>query len=95
MKYPKTIEVGRDIYKIKFVKKFKDGVTLGETDPEKLEIRILKGMSKRETLSCFIHEVIHALEFSHEIGIKHKLVYQLERAALELILDNFLYPGKL
>lgn len=86
-KYPKKIYIRNDVYKVVFKEGLKD---FGDTDPVKLVIRIKSGMSKRETFSTFIHEVLHALEFSHDIKIKHKQVHKMERALFELLVDNFL-----
>jgi len=89
IKYPKTIEVLGETYKIKFVRRFKDD-TVGLCDPNNHTITILKGMTKKETLCTFIHEVLHALSFEGDFKIKHKTIYSLERAIFELIMDNFL-----
>lgn len=85
--YPKKVFVTNEYYRIQFCKRMKD---FGLTDPVKLVIKIKAGMSKRETFCTFIHELIHAIEFSHNIKIKHKTVYKLERALFELLVDNFL-----
>lgn len=85
--YPKQLWVKGDSYKILFVKNLK---FLGETDSEKHTIKIKAGMSKNETFRTFIHEALHALEFSYPIKIKHKTVYKLEKAIFQLFIDNFL-----
>ena len=85
-KYPKKIHVGCEVYKILFVK-MKD---YGETDSGTRTIKIKKGLSPRETLRTFIHEMIHCAEFEFDIPLKHKVVYKLEEALFNMLFDNFL-----
>lgn len=86
-KYPKKIYVRDEVYKVVFCKRLKD---FGETDPVKRIIRIKHGMSRREIFSTFLHEVLHAIEFEHDLIIRHSLVYQLEKGIFEVLVDNFL-----
>lgn len=91
-KYPRRVYVRDSYYKILFVEaedKDLDGA-IGICDPARQFIKIRKGMSPRETLATFIHEMAHALEFEYNIPIKHKAVYKLEKAVFNLLLDNFL-----
>ncbi len=89
--YPKTLRLGDEVYKVKFVRKFKGcGKTLGECDPEKKEIRIRYGQTPEETFKTFLHEVCHGLiEFEHDIEIKHRMIYKLEIALYQFFIDNF------
>lgn len=88
--YPKTLHIGSEIYKVKFVRKFKDKSTLAECDPGDMEIRILCGQTPEETFMCFIHEILHALvEFENDIEIKHNLIYSLEKPIYQFLRDNF------
>jgi hypothetical protein len=86
-KYPKKIYIKNETYRIVFTDKIEH---YGDTDPVKNLIRIRAGMSRRETFNTFVHELIHAMEFTHNIKLKHKAVYKLERAIVELLVDNFL-----
>lgn len=89
--YPKTLHIGSEIYRIKFVRKFKDKSTLAECDPSDLEIRIRCGQTSEETFQCFIHEILHALvEFENDIEIKHSLIYKLEKPLVQFIRDNII-----
>lgn len=85
--YPKTISFGLETYKIKFSKRLK---CYGMTDPETKTITIKAGLSPRLTLTTFIHELLHVVEFEHPLKISHKMVYELEKALVELLIDNFL-----
>lgn len=88
-KYPKKIYIRNECYKIKFTKRIQH---FGDTDPVSRVIRIRAGMSKRETFKTMIHELLHALSFEggKRLKMRHKLVYALEDAITELLLDNFL-----
>jgi len=85
--YPKSIHFSLQTYEIRFVKNLKH---YGDTDPEKKLIRIKAGLSPRMTLTTFVHELLHVIEFEHPLKLAHKTVYSLEAAILELLLDNFL-----
>lgn len=85
--YPKAVYFGTEIYKLVFKKGFD---CYGETDWEKKTITIKAGLSPRQILSTFIHELLHVIEGEQPLKIKHSDVYSLERAILEILLDNFL-----
>lgn len=83
--YPKKIRLNGDVWTVKFVE-MKDA---GETDPNTYEIKICKGMTKKETFKTFIHELLHVIEFTEDLPIPHKLVYKLEDAIFDLWDQNF------
>jgi hypothetical protein len=85
--YPKRIYFADECYSIKFKKKLD---CYGKTCATKKAIIIKQGMSHRETLATFIHELLHLIEFEAPMKIKHKTVYKLEKAITEILLDNFL-----
>ena len=73
------------------MEKFKDEKTLGECRFDQRQIALKKGMSERETIKSFIHEILHALQ--HERGISrtdltHKGIYDLEGALYYLVFHN-------
>lgn len=83
--YPKEIYCTNEVYRLLFVK---DLPGYGVTDWAKKTIKIKKGISPRETFKTFVHEVLHVIEFEYGIKIKHKTIYALEPAIVEVILDN-------
>lgn len=89
-KIPKYFEIGRETWEIRWVNKFKDRQQVGESDPEKRIIRIRKGMTTKETWATLIHELLHAFEAEYDIKLKHKQIYELDRAVSEFIVDNFI-----
>lgn len=85
--YPKEIQFCAETYKIIF----KKGLDCyGETDPGAKTIKIKDGLSPRNLFATFVHEIIHVIELELPFRIKHKDVYKLEKAIVELFLDNFL-----
>lgn len=90
--YPKSLVIGDQVYKVKWVKDFKrGGNTLAECDPSDLTITIKTGQSREETMKCFIHELLHAVvEFEGDIDIPHSLIYKLEEPIFRFIKDNLL-----
>lgn len=85
--YPKKIHFGDEVYKIIFKKNLS---CYGETDPVKKTIKIKDGLSSRQLLATIVHELLHVAEFEVPISLKHKTVYKLEQAIMEILLDNFL-----
>lgn len=85
--YPKKIHFGEEIYTVSFKKGLK---CFGQTDPSKKLITIKLGLSPRQTLATFIHELLHMIEFDHPLKMSHAMVYELEKAITEILLDNFL-----
>jgi Zn-dependent peptidase ImmA (M78 family) len=85
--YPNKIHFSDVVYRVKFKKGLK---CYGYTDSSKKLIVIKKGISPRQTLCTFVHELLHVIEFDHPVKIKHKTIYKLEAAIVELLLDNFL-----
>lgn len=85
--YPKTVQFGIEVYKLKF----KKGLDCyGYTDSGTKTITIKDGLSPRMTLATYVHELLHVIEFEHPLKLKHKTIYKLEAAIVELLLDNFL-----
>lgn len=88
-KYPKSMVINEEDWRIQFVKVIeKDPTICGMAYPERI-IKIKKGMSRSETMSTFIHELIHACEFEGDFDIPHKLVYRLEKLIVDLLMVNF------
>jgi len=89
--YPKYIYCGNERYKVKFKKNLN---CFGITDAGARTITIKSNLSPRALLATFVHELLHVIEFETPIKIKHKKVYALEAAVVELLIDNFLMSGK-
>jgi hypothetical protein len=65
--------------------------TLAECRYDTKQILIKAGQPETENWKCFIHEVLHAIEFEYCIPIPHKIIYLLEEAIFKFIkLNGFL-----
>jgi hypothetical protein len=88
--YPKTLVIGDEEYSVKFVGIIRgDKSVLGICDPSSKEILIKKGISAPDKFATLIHEILHAIEAEYEINIPHSLVYKLDHALIDLLLQNF------
>lgn len=83
--YPKSLLINGEYWKIRFVNKLPG--CLGECDPSEMEIRIKRGLGSEERLKTFLHEAVHAMEFSYNFQIKHSHVYKLENGMFDLLVD--------
>jgi hypothetical protein len=85
--YPREVFIADECYKVRFKKNLD---CYGITDSETKTITIKDGLSPRALLATYIHELLHAVEFEKPIKLPHKLVYDLESAIVEMLVDNFL-----
>lgn len=85
--YPTKIYYQSECYKVKFKRNLD---CFGKTDGNRKEIVIKANLSARETMATLVHELLHVIEFETPIKLKHKNIYKLERAIVDMLLDNFL-----
>ena len=85
--------INDSIWKVLFVKSIKYGNKnkgiVGITDFSSQEIHIKTNQSKTETLSTFIHEILHAMDEEYDMKLTHKQIYQLEEAIMDFMASNF------
>lgn len=78
-----------EIWHVKFVdKKRLPEDTWGICDPSTNEILILKTLSPTITFDTWLHEILHAIEFSYDLKIPHDLIVKLEEPIREFIKQN-------
>lgn len=65
-------------------------ITVGYCSFDKRKIYIRKDLSFFESLSTFVHEVLHAIEFEYKIDLKHEIIYSLDEPIAKILLDNWL-----
>ena len=91
LKIPKEIEISGYTYKILFVDKLEDPDTpadkymLGQCDPVRFEIKILKGQNKDSEMSTFIHECIEAINEHYAIEMKHRQIVAFENGMFQML----------
>lgn len=95
--FPREILVGDAIYTVRFVRKIDDGTKIPEgsdleivglCDPSEKEILILQGLDPLERFKALVHELLHCLEFEHDIEMPHTLIYKLEEPIVQLLIEN-------
>lgn len=68
---------------------------LGFCDGHSKLIFILRGQSPKDRFKAVVHELLHALEFEHDIKhFRHDLIYSLENPIVKLWIDNRLKPRR-
>lgn len=98
MKIPHKVKIKPGVfYTVVWVDRFDDPEQIGWTadgvgtkarpEPGPKMIYLKKGMSRKETLEIFVHEVLHAIEFEYGITLPHKIVYALQ-GPLALVLTQ-------
>lgn len=88
---PISIQLARHVkYEVLWTKDFKDGATLGETRFDPNQIAIQLDQSNKETVHTYIHEVLHAISQTYDVGLTETQVIKLEKA-----LYYIMKPGNL
>lgn len=90
MRLPRKLWVGDVEYTVKFVRKIPDPdpKCIGLCCSSEQVIYILQGLSPKERLETFVHELLHAFEFEYEIAIPHQLIYALEKPVVNFLVEN-------
>lgn len=79
MKIPHKVKIKPGVfYEVVWVDKFDDPDQLGYCTADKRLIYIKKDLSEKESMTIFLHELLHALEFEYGLKIPHKLIYSLQ-----------------
>lgn len=86
--YPNTMLVGDSVWEIKLVKDIQQSDAYGACDPQCKTIYLEMAQTRKEMMSTFLHELIHAIEIEYGLTIRHKLVNNLEVALTNLIVEN-------
>lgn len=90
VKIPPSIRIkARVTYEVVYSDLIKDDPNcVGYCDPDTHQIILRNGLSETELAKCFIHEVLHALEFEYGLPLPHRLVYKLEAAIFKFLVLN-------
>lgn len=96
MKIPAKVRITSKVsYEVVFAEKVADDPEcrgICRFDPK--QIVLLMGQSEQMMVKTFLHEVLHAVDHEHEIGLQHKHVYALEDALAKLFRLNKLFSKK-
>ena len=93
--YPKTLKINDEIWDVKFKRRLTQKDDVGLCCPSDMSLYIKLGNDRNELLKIFIHEILHAIENSYDFEIVNRhdegdLVYKLEAAIYQVLIDNFL-----
>lgn len=85
--------IGDAVWSVAFTKVIKYGKDnkgiVGLTDYSNNSIQIKTNQSKVETLSTFVHEILHAMDEEHKLKLTHEQIYGLEEAIMNFLASNF------
>lgn len=88
--YPHRVRIGKVWYNIVWAKVIEgDTEAAGLCDGNAKQITLVQGLTRKELLRVFVHELIHALEFEHLIPIPHNLVKQIDEPLAMALVANF------
>ena len=77
---PSSVRITPDItYEVAWVDSFKNENTLGETRLDTKQILIKKGLSPLETVSTYLHEILHAVSEETSANLTENQVLALEK----------------
>lgn len=84
---PNKVQVGRKVfYDVLWYKNQEDYV--GLSVPDKKEIRLALIKDPKETTKTYLHELLHAVSDTHDIGLTEQQVSKLESSFYYLLKDN-------
>lgn len=90
--FPKQVTVGDSIWRIVFVRKVRlvknPENVMAATCAETQTIEIVYGLSRKELLETFLHEVMHAIEYEYDINIPHDVIYKMEPGLASFFAEN-------
>jgi hypothetical protein len=81
MKLPKQVRVRKKTYKIKRTPS--NYTAIGESDPNKYEIRLDKDMVGKLLNSTFKHELLHAISDEYNLNWDHRIIKRFEKLFTE------------
>jgi len=92
-KFPPKIRIKpRTAYEVIWNSNLGEGEHLGEMRPISKQLALQTGRPKDETISTFIHEVLHAADIEYKLNLSHKQVYGLEKAVFNILKLNGWLP---
>lgn len=87
--YPRSFSVGDGDWRLRFQRLIEgDPNITGLCDASEKLITLKCGLSKKELLDAFCHELVHAIEEEYGFEIPHHLVYKLESGLAAFLRDN-------
>lgn len=88
-KYPKELVINGISWRVVFVDKIQGNDLLGLCDSENRTIQVVRKLKPKTRLVIFIHECLHALEYSYSFSLPHNKIYALSEYLADLLIVNF------
>lgn len=86
---PHKVQISRDVfYDVLWQDKVAEGFLYGQTDYEKRQIILETGMSNKQTVCTFLHELAHAVSGVYDVGLTETQVQALEKSIYYLLKDG-------
>jgi hypothetical protein len=91
--FPKALDIGDAIYRVKFVRYQdedveKTGLVHGMSDPSNHTIYLTLGQSPRERFKSLVHEVLECMKEEFGLRLPHYVIEELEEPITRFLEDN-------
>lgn len=95
MKIPRKILVNGDLYQVSFRKDLgpsgsKGRMIFGICDEFDHMILIKTGLTPKQRWATFLHELLHAIEYSFKTEYPHKMINCLDTKLAAVLMDNWI-----
>lgn len=91
-KIPNLVQLSKNgQYEIVWVDSFKEDDVMGETRFDRKQIALKKGMSAKNTIITYLHEVAHGLSAEHDAQLTENQILALEKGLYYLLKDGNLF----
>ena len=88
---PDRVQINKKVfYEVCYIHEFPDGC-LGETRYDQKQIVLKFGMSPKETVLTYWHEVLHAISWEHNVGLTETQVLNMEESGNYLFKPHNLF----
>jgi hypothetical protein len=88
MSYERTIIIGRREWAVRVVERINEDNDYGECDDAKSTITLRIDKNRRRMAETYIHELLHAIEYTYKVNIRHRVINKLERALVAYLVRN-------
>lgn len=94
--YPSEIYIADHVWPVKFRRELFDNcLGLCTYDGQQGLIELKQGQNPKELANIFMHECLHALEFSFGFEMSHETIYDLQSPLTMLFEQNYEAFGKI
>ena len=86
MKIPKRVKILGQIYTVGYQSEMQDD--MGECDYQNNTITLLSGMPEEKMMQTFLHEIVHAIDFTMNLNLKENQVDNMSVALYQILKEN-------